>query len=234
MTEPHKPKDSTWLYIGIGCGVLLLLGLLVGGIAAYWISQKVEELQDPEARAEKVRTVLGAETMPEGYHPLLSIKVPFVMELAMISDAEMDAEGSPVGDPERLFIYMKFLHDPGKDGDKLRDFFDGTSDDPAGLEQSNVNVEIEEIVGRGTLPLEDMTVQYVSTRGEVRSDSGRTGGLTTFVLMDCPDDDKMRFGIWIAPDPSAAEGEVEADLAGTPADEQEIERFVGSFHVCAV
>ena len=232
MKEQNKTTQKTCLYIGLGCGVLVLLAVLALGGIGYWGYKKAEELKDPEKRQEKVVAILGTNTLPAGYFPVIGMSIPWVMDFAMITDKAPDAEGEIEDMGEHLFIYIKFLLKPGDEEQELRDFFEGRSDDPQVLEEANINIDVEEIVGRGTIPMENMDLLYVSTRGEVQADHGRSEGLSTIMLLECTDDNKMRFAIWIGPDVPDPEDGVEADLTGTPADEAEISRFMAQFSVC--
>jgi len=232
MKDEKKTTQKTCLYIGLGCGVLILLGLIILGIVGYWGYQKAEEIKDPAKRQEKVNTLLGTDSLPSGYHPVIGMSIPWVMDFAMITDRAPDPDGEFEDTGEHLFIYLKFLIKPGKDGQELRDFFEGRSDDPQVLEDANINIDVEEIVGRGSIPMEDMDVLYVSTRGEVQAQQESSEGLSTLMLLECNSDEKMRFAIWIGPDIPNPEGATEADFTGTPADEAEVARFMRQFSVC--
>ena len=52
-------------------------------------------------------------------------------------------------------------------------------------------------------------------------------------LVRCPDDTKLRFGVWLAPDPAPDVPLQEADLTGTPADPQQLEQFISGLRLCA-
>jgi hypothetical protein len=91
-------KTSPWVYVGIGCAVLLVLGLVTVGLlgySAFRFGKRIEaELKDPSARTAKAKAVLGAETLPDGYHPTLALSIPVLMDMAMLSDREPGRTGS--------------------------------------------------------------------------------------------------------------------------------------------
>ncbi len=90
-------QRSPWFYVGVGCVVIIVLGLAVTALGGFWLFRSAkkleEELKDPVARAEKVKKILGADELPEGYHALVAFSVPFVMETAILSDQEPDGSG---------------------------------------------------------------------------------------------------------------------------------------------
>jgi hypothetical protein len=57
-------------------------------------------------------------------------------------------------------------------------------------------------------------------------------GITALVLVDCPGDRRSRMAIWFAPDPSPDLPIEDLELTGTPADEDELGRFLSPFRFC--
>jgi hypothetical protein len=225
--------------------VVLAVGAVIAlGFFGYRKAKEFEaELKDPDARAAKVRRVLGAATLPEGYHPVLAMSVPFVMEMAMLSDVEPDFRG---GGPrhgslgQRGFVYVRTLS-AGNDRQQLRDYFEGRSDDAEVLRRNNIHLDRRgEVLRRGAVDQPDgMKVMYLAQRGELEMSSSRTQGITTIMLLDCQGDTRQRFGIWFGPEPPALLGKggeggsvSAADLLGTPADEDAIRAFMGHFRLC--
>ena len=92
--------------LGCGCGavVVAVLAVLVAmAWFAYVQGERFEEtLADPEARAARSREILGYDELPEGYHPMGGFSIPFVMEMAMLSDRDL-APGEGVEGAEDAF-----------------------------------------------------------------------------------------------------------------------------------
>ena len=84
----NERKTSPWMWVGVGCAVALVLIVCVVVGVCYlgyrWTQRVGEEMKDPVAREAKVKSVLGADTMPSGYYPLVGLSVPFVMDMAVL------------------------------------------------------------------------------------------------------------------------------------------------------
>jgi hypothetical protein len=230
MTLNEPKKTSPWVYVGIGCLVIVVLGLAGLGTLGYLGYRKAkqfgEEMKDPKAREAKVKAVLGAEAIPEGYHAVIGFSIPFVMDMAMLSDKPPGADGQVQDLGERSFIYMSMLSQGGKDQQELRDFFEGKRDDAEALRRANINVKSKEVLKRGVIDQGGHKVLYLAQRGDVSMHGKHKEGITATLLVQCPSDSRMRMGFWLGPDPG---GE---DLAGTPADEGAIKDFMAHFKPC--
>lgn len=242
-----QPKrTSPWVWVGMGClgAVVLAVGavIAVGMFGYHKVKQLETELKDPEARTAKVQKILGAATLPEGYHAVIGMSVPFVMEMAMLSDVAPDFSGGrrhgPLG--QRGFVYVKTLA-ANNDRQQLRDYFEGRTDDADVLRRNNIHLDRRgEVLRRGVIDgAGDMKVMYLAQRGELEMASSRAQGITTVMLLDCQGDMRQRFGIWFGPEPAAlagkgasAQGAAKVDLTGTPADENAIREFMDHFRVC--
>jgi hypothetical protein len=238
---------SPWVWVGIGClgAVVLAVGavLALGAFGYRKVKQLEAEIKDPQARTEKVRRILGTRHLPEGYHAVVGMSVPFVMDMAMLSDVEPDfREGrQPATLGRRGFIYLRTLS-AGKDRQELRDYFEGRTDDADVLRRNNIRIGRRgEVLRRGALDMDaDTKVMYLAQRGELDMAASRAQGITTIMLLDCAaQDSRQRFGIWFGPEPEALAGKggageslTAADLAGTPADEAAIREFMGHFGLC--
>jgi hypothetical protein len=227
---------SPWLYVGIGCAVLAGLAVSAAvtlGVFGYrWARRTERELRDPGTRLARVREVLGCETLPAGYHPVVGLSLPLLTEVAVLSDRppqfEKDAR-EPFG--ERGFIYVKALM-PGQDEQELRDYFEGRTDDPDVFRRHRVRIRPHEVLRRGSLEGRGQTLRYIAQRGEIEFSEQERRGLTSLIMVDCPQDGRLRLGIWFGPDPAAGPESNLADLAGTPADPAAIQEFMGHFRLC--
>jgi hypothetical protein len=135
----------------------------------------------------------------------------------------------------------------GQDEQQLRDFFEGRTDDYGVLEDNGMNMDIDEILGRGVFDLADGQAMYVTQRGSVAVEGGRGEGLTGMALIDCPQDERRRIALWFGPDtteevpdddaatarstPSAPAAVPEA-LSGSPADPDALRTFLANFRFC--
>lgn len=242
---------SPWVWIGCGCGVALLLGVtLVAGLGFFGVRKARElerDIKDPARREAKVLEVLGAETLPSGYYPMMGLSVPFLFEMAMVSDLPGDEEEEPQGFGERGFIFFEMIS-LGRQQQELRDFFEGKTDDAEVLRQQNINIRIGDRLAHGELERSDGEILWVAHRGNIDVMGSRQQGITTLLLFECPNDRRMRMGIWFGPLPQgeveqaaaeaaeagSTEARLEADLelAGTHADGAAVAAFVSGFQPC--
>lgn len=225
-------KYTVWHYVGCGCAILLVLGILgVGGCfwaLTNWGRQVESELKDPEARASKARSLLGYDELPEGYHPGISFSVPLVMDVVFLGDKEL-----PTGDDlermhgqgdlfeKRGLIYFK-MRAFGQDREKLRGEFD------------EIDFEAEEVVGEGEVEAGGATVRYTAELGETVLGTGRIPSVSVELEIDCRDR-YFREAMWFEPIPGAEPGQEEIpkeSLAGTPADEAALRAFLDHFRFC--
>jgi hypothetical protein len=225
-----------WAWVGCGC-----LGA-IGGIAifavtvGFWGVQKArqfgEEIADPTERGRKVLAVLGASEMPEGYHPVVAFSVPFLLDVAVLSDLPPDETGKPPEFGEHGFIYVSYPAF-GQDREQIRDFFDGKRDNLEELGRHRIDLELDERISNGKISREADDVLWVSYRGTIdTNDAGRSKeGLMALMLLDCGDS-RHRFGIWLGPDPDPEAAIGDLDVSGTVADPEAIERFLAPIDPC--
>ena len=84
------------------------------------------------------------------------------------------------------------------------------------------------------MEVEGTKVYYFASRGAMKQPKGDLGGLLTLVVADCKNDDsRVRFGIWLGPDPAPGKPVADLDLKGTNADPAALQEFLGHFELCA-
>ncbi len=236
MNGTHEEKrTSPWVYVALGCSIPLLLIVILFGATAFWGWKLKKHIVDdtPDMRAERVKQVLGCREVPEGYHAMLTVSVPFLMDLAILSDRPPDFKDKK-RDPfdKQGFIYINAIR--GKKGKSLRDYIEGKEDASDFFDQGNVRMGDREEIGRGSFPLEGATAYYVTNRGSLSAEGKAMRGLVSLIYFECPGDKRFRVGIWFGPDPRAGQPlGTPADYAGTHADEAEIREFVSPFAPCA-
>lgn len=239
--RPQKKSTSPWVYVGCGCGIIVVLALAGLAGLTYWGYQKGKEFEqsfkDPQAREAKTRQVLPYRELPAGYHPAGAFSVPFFMDIAFLSDRE-PAPGETTMDGkdlfgERGFIYMSMRHVRDNKREMER-FLRGEAPAPknAGWSQSHVSFEAEEVIRRGTVSAGGRQILYAASRGEISSQGqGSEDGIVTMVMPQCADN-RLRFGLWFGPDPEPDKPVGEVDYAGTTADPAAIAEFLRHFELC--
>ena len=113
------------------------------------------------------------------------------------------------------------------------------------LREFSIDLDVDEVLVRGSVEEDDRTLRWAAYRGEVAADQpgggpreGRRGGrqrqqgLNALVLIECPNDERLRFGIWFGPDPDPEAQAGSPALLGTPADSAAIQAFMSHFDVC--
>jgi hypothetical protein len=237
--RPPRKETSPWVYVGCGCAALVILAMAgMAGLTyvAYRQGKKMEQAwSDPAARESGTREVLAYDELPAGYHPLGSFSLPFVMDMAMFTDSPPPPGAKPDqhdSEPfkERGFIYVKTRRFGGGDRE-LRDFLEGKGDEPEWL-RGNADLDAGEVLRRGEVDANGQRIVYTASRGEVKQSGQHMEGITTMLMIDCPQDRRVRFGIWFGPDPDPGKPAAEIDLAGTHADPEEIRKFASHFRFC--
>lgn len=238
-TASEKRGTSPWVWVGCGCAAIVVLAALAIGGLIWWGGSKARqfeaEMRDPAARAARVDSILHLSEMPAGYYPAGGVSIPFLIDVAMLSDREPEV-GSAGDRRHRLFHQRGFVYVvlPGWGPHRrLDDFFNGSSAAPDELGRAGLTVERQDVIGRGGFQLGDADLQYVTQRGTIHVEAQTMAGLTAMVLVRCPSGGRERLGIWFGPDPHPQASVAEADFAGTPADPAEIRRFMGHFTPCA-
>jgi hypothetical protein len=219
--------------LGCGCGaiVVAVLAVLVAmAWFAYIQGERFEEtLADPEARAARSREILGYEELPAGYHPMGGFSIPFVMEMAMLSDRDPApgeiVEGAEDAFRERGFVFMKTRADED-DLRALDRFFAGEVEETEFFAQTDITFDAEERLGRGRVDVSPAGVEYVVDRGRMDLQGVSREQVLTRLLIRCPDADRLRVALWFEPAPDAGE------KAGGPTDPDAIRRFLGHFDLC--
>lgn len=234
-------KSSTSPWVWIGCGCFALVALVVGGLAtlgffgAKAVRDFEAEIKDPVKRAERARTILGAEQLPEGFNAQFHLRIPFLLEMVSLSDGEpldYDEErhqarlrSENLG--ERAFIYLS-MRDVGDARQDFERMFEGAGD----LENVDLDFRSHAVLGHGEFELPPQKLRYRAHRGEFRDGRDRRDGIYAILLVDCPGSAKVRGAFyWQTQEiEGLVEGE-DVDLTGSDYEEG-LRRFMGHFHLC--
>src|SRR4029453_14740095 len=209
VMPPGPKKTSPWMWGGVGCGGILVLCVVVAAAAGYFFYGKMKnfekQFQDPTVREQRVREILGAKEIPKGYHAFMTFSVPWVLDVAILTDREAvklpkSDRSSPFDQRGFIYVRMPYKH---KDA-KLQEYLDGKRSPDDLLQGRDVHFHPRDTVGRGTVQGEDGgAYRCAATRGEVQMGREVKEGITTIVAVECPNDQKFRMGVWFGPDPTA-------------------------------
>ena len=228
-------RRSPWVYVLLGClGVVVLAALVVGGLVFFGVRTVrsiAADNEDPERRRDRALEILGADEAPGGYHAVSVISVPFVIDMAVLSDLAPGAEPWAGEFGERGFYYVQTRWG----GDDLRAFFDGETSEAQALRDMGLELDLEENLGRGDLEREDVAARWATFRGSTMFGSGeQIGEFVTLIEFDCPEDERMRMGIWFGPgaEGSGMDEAEEDDAAGPDPESEPIAAFLEPIHPC--
>ncbi len=236
----NTTERSPWVYVGCGCALIVVLIVIAIAGASFVGVRKIQEytegMKDPVARAERTLEVLGGDTLPAGYNAQLYLSVPFVLDLALLTDGPPVTEDDSEGLKE--FRNLIFFLDV-REFDESRDFsryLDGEIDRPAIFNQIDVDFDFDpgESIGRGSFELGDQRFRWVAESGDLETDLTEHQGILVLSGVDCPRPDKrVRILAWFQRHDDLDLEALRADPTGTPADEVAFREIVGNFDVCA-
>jgi hypothetical protein len=232
MAEEVQKKRSPWVYVGLGCGITLLLLCGIGvtfviGVGS-WAKGWAEDLQDPARRESKARkealATLGA--VPDGYSAALTLGFPMVFDMILFVDAPLLADGG-VPAFTRQFMFMRFMETERTA--EMKAFFENA--DGGTFQSDNIQLDTKEELGRGNFQHEGRKVSWVAMKGRVRTQDQYDrdeDSLVTTMLFDCPDTGQVRVGTWQMREPEGGDTAPE----GTVADPDEMKKLLKPLHPC--
>lgn len=211
----------------------VILGLTWFG---YSRSQRFErELADPEARADRSRAILGYRSLPEGYHPLGGFSIPFIQQMAMLSDREPEPGETITGPADafgrRGFVYLEAIS-TGDRAEELDAYFEGEVETSEFFGDIDGQFQASDELSRGSVRAGGAEVRYLAERGRMTIGDDAFPAVLSRLLMTCADSSRLRVGMWFEPAPSTAGGTAEEAVPGTPADPAAIRRFLDHFRLC--
>lgn len=225
-------KNDTLKIVGVSCAAVVVIAGLAFAVLGYLGYKQVQSIKEGVTNPEPgALEMLGATSLPEGYYANMAIKVPFITDTVVISDQpNQDDEPPKIGEGQG-FLYSIVKVAEEKDSEKVAAFFAGESDDTSVLKDNHINVDLnpEDILTRGVVDMAPMTVRYLTTTEGVRNEHVNADGLTTFMLLQCPDN-KLRFAMWFSPADSVEDGTPQ--LEGSVGDPEKIRAFLSHFQPC--
>lgn len=234
-------RQGTPPWVTIGCGCLLLMGLAFGAmVAAGFLGVSafkgyVEDMKDPASRDARAREILGASQLPAGYSAQLFFRVPWLIDMVILSDGEpttVENEGFDLDDEsfgEHAFFFL-ILHRGELDEEELEKMLRGEQVEEGVRIDLGLETESDEELARGSFEIPPQKLTYVAHRGEIELEDRPLKGIFSRVFVECPGDDLSRLAIWI--ERRKEDGEP-LPVAGSPADEEVLRRFMESFNLCA-
>lgn len=223
--EKEGRSPGLWVLGGCGgCMVLAFIAVVGLGYAGFrWTKGVVEDLENPQARADKARATLGAETLPPGYHAAMAISVPWMVDMAILTDKEVEFErrnedsldvdlaDEDFGD--RVFLFFR-ARTFGSAQDDVEDFFRGRNTGSVNIDSGSVQVRVRGLYREGEIEVNGQPVRYRIDRGDLTTEQDETEGVVTRLHFTCADSKRLHLALWTGPaagpldDPAATEPEV--------------------------
>lgn len=228
-SEPPRPSQPRWLFWLLGgCLVIVVLG--IAGVVGvyYWGKNKltaiVEEQTDPVKREQNLKKMLGAQTLPPGYHAGVGISLGLA-RMAWLSDKPM-GDDNPRYD-QRGFIFGESIR-AGDEPSVLENFLAGRSGNV--VEQMGVRLRSDETLGEGELEVNGQRLHYHARRGEVSQEKQAVAGIYSVVTIHCSDD-RSRWAVWFQRvDPATPTAEIAK--GGSVTDQSAIRALFSHFRIC--
>ncbi len=231
---------SPWVYVGCGCAIIFALVVVAvvgaGFLGFRGLKEYAEGMKDPAARAERTLEVLGGDALPAGYHAQLYFSIPFVLEMALLTDGtpvtEDDSEG--LRDYQNLVFFLKVRKfDKSDDFDR---YLDGKEDRPRIFDQIDVDFDFDtgEPIDRGSFEVGDQSLRWVAQTGNLDTDLADYDGILALAGVDCPKrDDRVRILAWFQRHDDLDLEALQTDRIGTPADGEALRGIASHFDVCS-
>lgn len=231
---------SPWVWVGVGCCGCLGLAMIAAVALGWWgytaLRGVVEVMEDPEARAAQVQTILGAEKLPAGYHGAMGLDM-WVADVAILSDKDVEWERQgedsldiePKDDDlgDRVFIYFS-VWSFFSDASDVDDFFEGRASPMVKFDGEDIRVRSLELLQEGEIEVRGVPVRYRIDRGSLRGvdDQNR---LIARLHFRCPESSRQHMALWYTP---LEDAEPEPGEPAIPSDEPAVRDFLGHFDVC--
>lgn len=234
-----QKQTSPWVYVGIGCLVVIVAAVAVTGSCVYMgyrAASSIKEMTlDPERREAAVLEQLDVATLPSGYYPAAAFSFPYLIDASILTDRPPDEEERVDGFDQYAFLFAE-VRPFGSVVEQVREVVEGTRDNLDFVETDAFDVRRDQLLTRGEFDYQQGTVDFSAHRARVRNEGETEETIIAVFHLQCPDSSKVRFGAWLAPAPPEPEGvDAEADpelYRGTPADADALKAFLENFRLC--
>ncbi|MEM8932294.1 MAG: hypothetical protein AAGE94_14020 [Acidobacteriota bacterium] len=234
-----KNKTPAWIWIGCGClAAIIGLAVALGGVGfagVKFFQGMVDDMADPVARTEAALDLLGAETLPDGWHPYAVFRIPFAMTLVMLSDGEpLPAVEGDFGDKieslerlalnadsigDNLWIYTRIRGRKAGDGVTIDEVISGSRSGGAQVDLGT-EFDVTADLGDGQLQLGDQAISWAARQGTMVAKGDTIPGIWSILGITCPDD-TFHEVVWFQRSATAESDEttvVEGSMAATAAE----------------
>ncbi|MCG8455138.1 MAG: hypothetical protein MI919_02585, partial [Holophagales bacterium] len=198
-----KSKTPAWIWIGCGCllCILLIIAALGGlGFAGFtYFEGLVSDMADPESRTQAAMGLMGAETLPEGYRAHAFFRMPWIMDIVVLTDGGSAAETEGESFEEKaetlknllvqqsmmgpnLIVYLKLR---GRGAEPLEPIISGRQRSNGANVDLGMELEAEERLGEGDLEVGSQMVRWRAHRGHLKTVDGRTPGIYAVLRIQC-------------------------------------------------
>lgn len=168
--------------------------------------------------------MLGARTLPPGYHAGVNISLGLARG-AWLSDKPM-GDDNPRYD-QRGFIFNESIR-AGETESAVEKFVAGKSGNV--VSEMGVRLRSDESLGGGALEVNGQQLRWYAHRGEVEEEEQAVAGLYSVVIIRCSDD-RQRWAVWFQRvDPATPTPDV--PRAGSVIEESAIRAFFSHFRIC--
>jgi hypothetical protein len=199
-----------------------MLSVFLWGRSA--ITSVVEEQTNPEAREKKAKVLLGADSLPAGYHAAVGTISMGIVKSVRLTD-KTPAEGDSPVFKDRGFVFNDSIRSSTS---KVDDYVAGKSGNV--LDEMGTHVRSDESVRDGEFEINGQQIDYHVRRGEVTEGDQGIPGIFTVFRIKCADN-RDRWAVWFQRvESSTATADIPVD--GSVSDEAAMKEFLGHFHVC--
>jgi hypothetical protein len=242
-----KKRISPWLWVGCGCGALVLLAALAAGGFVYVGMRQVREMEtlrhDPAALARRIQAIVPYRDLPAGYEPDLVISVPILTETAIFA-RRRPGQAAPASDAAPRFIYSRTLALGGgisTEAQRKR-FLDPRQGMPPWLGGLSIHVPHVETLRTGELDAGGHRVYYRVQRALLDDHGEKRSIFTTVAMIDCRDGMHAHSVVWtdgrFGAGPAEEGGQGGQDGAADPGgaaqrgDPAAVAEFLSHFRLC--
>ncbi len=242
-------STSPWVYVGCGCALLAVGMVTAIGACGMMGWREIRDLEatmkDPVVREQKVLEMLGTDALPDGLYAQFYLRIPFLLDVAMVSDIASDAgfeEGHRPFTFDQQMVSVLDVRDLGGHRAQFRSNLEDERLATDALEDVDVDLgfRAREVLGRGELAFDGWTYVHQRVRGQSSGPGSRREGVGVLGEIRCDDDDgRLRILSWFRADEASEDSASPEEGAnqrlaelGSPENEDDIQRLFRAFAPC--